>query len=125
MSPMSGGASGPASQTALGLRFEFYDDDGRMIATIVREDVKGAAVPRQGEHIGTGSLSQLFHDLVGESPVVDHLEHFLRVPGTRDWAPLTMVVARVRGVESPQLRQAREVLDAEGWTVFHHCSDAS
>ncbi|MFE7843766.1 hypothetical protein ACFUTX_01070 [Microbacterium sp. NPDC057407] len=125
MSPMSGGASGPASQTALGLRFEFYDEDGRMIATIVREDIKGAAVPRQGEHIGTGSLSPLVHGLVGESPAVDHLEHFLRVPGTRDWAPLTMVVARVRAVESAQLRQAQEALDVEGWTVFHHGDDAA
>lgn len=118
MSPMSGGASGPASQVALGLRFEFYDDAGKVVAAIVREDVKGAAVPRPGEHIGTGSFSPLVHGLVGPSPLVDHLDHYLRVPRSRDWAPLTMVVARIRDTDPAQLREARDELDAEGWTVF-------
>jgi hypothetical protein len=119
MSPMSGGASGPAGQVALGLRFEFYDDAGKMIAALVREDVKGAAVPRPGEQIGMGSFSEVVHDLVGASPVVDHLDHFLRVPKSRDWAPLTMVVARVRDVRSEQLRDAADALDIEGWTILH------
>lgn len=119
MSPMSTSASGPAGQVALGLRFEFYDEADKMIAAVVREDVKGAAVPRQGENLGAGSFSQLVHELVGVSPVVDHLDHFLRVPDSRDWAPLTMVVVRVHKVHFARLREAEDELVAEGWTVFN------
>ncbi len=117
MSP-TGGANGPASQVALGMRFEFSGDDGEIFAAIVREDIKAAGIPRAGERLGAGSFGETVHGLVGDNPTVDDLHHFLRVPHSREWAPLTMMISQVAGIRPEQLRQEEETLIVDGWTVL-------
>lgn len=113
----SEGATGPIVRVALGLRFELYDDDGQYVGSLVREDVKGTSVPQSGDLLGRGTLSAVMHDLVGLAPVVDHIEHYLDVPDSKDGDPLAMVVVAVRGADHAALRTATEALTAEGWSI--------
>lgn len=113
----SEGATGPVVRVALGLRFELHDDDGQYVGSLVREDVKGTSVPHSGDLLGRGTLSAVMHDLVGIAPVVDHIEHYLDVPDSKDGDPLAMVVVAVRGADHAALRAATEALTAEGWSI--------
>lgn len=100
------------------MRFEFAGDDGEIFAVVVREDIRAAGIPRAGERLGAGSFGEAVHELVGDSPVIDDLHHFLRVPGSRDWAPLTMMISQVTGVRPERVRQEEENLIVDGWTVL-------
>lgn len=123
MSATSEGATGPVGRVALGLRFELVDNNGKYVGAFLREDVKGAAVPRSGEHLARGTFSEAVQDLVGLTLVVDHVDHYLDVPQSKEWDPLAMVVVKVRDVSGFRLNAAQGRLEAEGWSV--HLSPAS
>ena len=118
MSTQSEGADGPVCRVALGLRFEFFADDDVFLGAIFREDVKGAGIPRAGEHLARGTFVLDVHKLTGISPVVHHIEHYLNVPGSKDWSPLCMVVSRVPDAERQPLLDARGALEDQGWSVL-------
>lgn len=118
MTGASEGADGPVARVALGVRLELFDETGTLFGALVREDVKGAAVPRAGEYIAAGTLSQELHQLVGLSPQVHHVDHYVQVPGSRDWDPLCMVISHIAGVDADEIQASQEFLEAQGWGVM-------
>ena len=102
---------------ALGLRFEFRDRDGDLLGGIIRWDVTGAAVPREGERFGVGALSPLVEQLVGTGSVVHHIDHYPQIPGEKDDAPRVGVVVHVENATVPSLLDAQADLEATGWQV--------
>lgn len=118
MTSRSEGADGPVIRVALGIRFELFNDADKPIGALVREDVKGAAVPRAGELLGRGTLGTELHTLIGIAPTVHQVDHYIAVPGARDWDPMCMVVSRVSNVQVEDLQSARQVLEAQGWSVM-------
>lgn len=117
MSANSEGATGPVGRVALGIRFELFDSAGEYVGAFHREDVKGAAVPRDGELLARGTFSAVVNNLVGIGSPVDHVEHYLDVPQSKEWDPLAMVVVKVNNVDSAALPAAEAALTGEGWFI--------
>jgi hypothetical protein len=88
MSANSEGATGPIGRVALGIRFELFDSTGEYVGAFHREDVKGAAVPHSGELLARGTFSAVVNNLVGIGSPIDHVEHYLDVPQSKEWDPL-------------------------------------
>lgn len=100
----------------LGLRFVLLDEDGQWIASISREDIVGAAVPRVGEQLGRGSLDPDLTSLVGLDPVVRQVRHFLRVPGADTKPPFVVVDVEATARMAP-VRALEDSLKSRGWHV--------
>ncbi len=98
---------------ALGLRIEFYDADGHIHAAALREDVRGAGVPRVGDRLGPASLGKAVHDVAGLYVDVAAVEHHLVMGASLD-APLAVAVARVNATPAPQDLTA---LEEAGWSL--------
>ncbi len=114
----SEGADGPVGRVALGLRFELYDTDDYYVGAFLREDIKGAGIPRSGESLARGTFSTLVDNLIGFDTVVDHVEHYLTVPQVKEADPLAMIVVKVSNIRELDLHLAGDALKAEGWTVL-------
>lgn len=119
----------------IGVRFEFYTAHGGspldgpvesgaslfLCAALVREDLVAAAVPSPGDLIGQHTFRGPIHGLIGGSPEVSHVEHYLREPHeAADREPLPVVVCKVAASSrfAGRWAEAADQLRDQGWTVY-------
>lgn len=105
---------------ALGVRIELYSND-KLHTAYLREDLQAAAAPRAGEFFAPGALGQAAEPVIGLTPVVHHVEHYVVPPEGTAWpytggSPLLMAVVRRQDVPVERAREIEAVMDAEGWS---------
>lgn len=103
---------------ALGVRIDLFIHDGQYLGSIVREDLRAAGVPQVGDNLGRGTLGSEVHQLAGIALVVDHVDHYLAIPGVRDWAPLSVAVVKASGIDPSSLSRLTPALKEQGWSVM-------
>lgn len=110
-------ASRLPGQVALGLRVELFDESGKILGAILREDLTAAAVPRAGEFIAIAGMGQEMYEVVG-APMIHHVDHYLKVPGVRDSRePLCMAVSQLEKFDLSRLDRYRAEIERQGWLI--------
>lgn len=106
----------------LGLRFEIVDEYDRIVGTISREDVLGAAVPRVGEQLARGTLNDQLASIVRLDPIVRGVQHYVHipghvVPGSVDSTPLAMVILRATSTKAA-VAALQSTFEHLGWHMW-------
>ncbi len=112
----SEGADGPLGRVALGMRIEVYDENDNLLGAFLREDVKAAACPRPGDKIAAGTLGDRMHQFAGLWPAVHHVDHYLTIPGVKDWDPMSTIVIHVRNQSREALDSISPEIESQGWS---------
>ncbi|WP_125106147.1 hypothetical protein [Gulosibacter massiliensis] len=103
---------------AVGVRIDLFDQGEQYLGSILREDLRAAGVPRVGDNLGRGTLGVEVHQLAGIALEVDHVDHYLAIPGVRDREPLSVAVVVANGVDTEAFTRLAPTLKEQGWSVM-------